>query len=127
MSKVYICPKCNTKFEEKEAKRIMLLCRNCGIKLKEFKNKEYIIEFDNFTISFSLPVKIGRNHQNELNSNPYISREHCEIIEENDIIYVIDSSTNGTFINSNKIKNKTSINIGDKIKLANLEGVFKEK
>ena len=130
MSKIYICPKCGSEYDEKTAKRQLSMCKNCGIKLKEKKiekKKEYEIVFDSFTISFSLPVKLGRNHQKELESNLYISRNHCEIVEENGIIFVIDTSTNGTFINGNKITTKTSISSNDKIKLANLEGVFKEK
>jgi len=128
MSKVYLCPKCNKEYEEKIAKKNMSMCKECGIPLKEKKekNKQYSIEFDNFTLTFTLPVRIGRNHQEELKNNFYISREHCEIIEENGIIYVIDSSTNGTFLNGNKITTKTSIQNNDKIKLANIEGIFKE-
>jgi len=130
MSKVFVCPRCKREYEERIAKSNKWVCINCLAKLKEKKvekKKEYEIVFDNFTISFTLPVKLGRSHQKEFESNLYISRNHCEIVEENGIIFVVDTSINGTFINGNKITTKTSINPNDKIKLANLEGVFKEK
>ena len=129
MSKVYVCPECGKEYGEKEANDQKRMCEKCYCALrkkKEKKNKQYSIKFDNFTLTFTLPVRIGRNHQEELKNNSYISREHCEIIEENGIIYVIDSSTNGTFLNGNKITTKTSIQNNDKIKLANIEGIFKE-
>jgi len=129
MSKVFVCPECDKEYGEKEANDQKRMCEKCYCALrkkKEKKNKQYSIKFDNFTLTFTLPVRIGRNHQEELKNNSYISREHCEIIEENGIIYVIDSSTNGTFLNGNKITTKTSIQNNDKIKLANIEGIFKE-
>ena len=126
MSKIYGCPKCKKEYYEKEAKKRMKLCE-CGTKLREKKEKkQYLIEFENFTLRFTLPIKIGREYQEELKNNKYISRDHCEIIEENEIIFVIDSSVNGTFINGNKITTKTSIQNNDKIKIANIEGFFKE-
>lgn len=126
MSKIYICPKCKKEYQEKEAKSRMRMCE-CGTPLREKKEKkQYIIEFDDFNLKFTLPIKIGRNYQEELKNNSYISREHCEIVEENGIIYIIDFSTNGVFVNGDKIKTKTSIKDGDKVKLANIEGIFKE-
>jgi hypothetical protein len=135
MSKIYICPQCKQVFDENsddvkiQGSIKIGTCFNCGVPLeekKEIKQKEYSIEFDNLTLKFTLPITFGRNYQKELKNNSYISRKHCEIIEENNIIFVIDYSTNGTFINGKKITGKTSINNGDKIKFANLEGTFKE-
>jgi DNA-directed RNA polymerase subunit RPC12/RpoP len=133
MGKIYICPQCKQEFDPNsddvtiKGSIAMGTCYNCGVPLEEKEcKKEYLIEFENFTIKFTLPVIIGRNYQEELKNNLYISRKHCEIIEENNIIYVIDYSTNGTFINGTKVVTKTSINNGDRIKFANTEGVFKE-
>ena len=126
MAKIYICPKCHSEYEEKEAKRNLLLCKKCKVKLKEKRAKEYMLDFGDFKVVFTLPVLIGRNHQPQFKENRYISREHCEIFEENSQIYIVDKSTNGTFVNGKKITAKSALKIGDRVKLANMEAAFKE-
>jgi hypothetical protein len=54
--------------------------------------------------------------------NPAISRVHCKIICRNGAYYIVDwGSSNGTFVNGNRIPphQETSIRAGDRIKLAN--------
>ncbi|HNX64264.1 MAG TPA: FHA domain-containing protein [Oscillospiraceae bacterium] len=58
-----------------------------------------------------------------LNKSNFISRCHAKLYIEDDALYVEDASTNGTFVNGNRIPklNKTALNNGDEIVFADLK------
>ncbi len=65
----------------------------------------------------------GRRKTNDvIFSDISISGEHGFIIVEKDKVYILDNdSTNGTYINGKRIKEKTEINSGDVITLGQME------
>ena len=52
-----------------------------------------------------LPTIIGRGREATLTlPHPLVSRQHCEIYEQDGLLYVKDlKSLNGTFVNNNKV------------------------
>lgn len=74
---------------------------------------------------------IGKNPDScdaVISFNSAVSRTHCKIICRNGAYYIVDlGSSNGTFVNSNRIppNQETSIQTGDRIKLANSQFVLK--
>jgi pSer/pThr/pTyr-binding forkhead associated (FHA) protein len=61
------------------------------------------------------PFLIGRNNECQLRpANPYVSGRHCELLIEDDKFVVRDcNSTNGTFINSQRIQGQVELHEGD--------------
>ena len=77
-------------------------------------------------IAINGTVEIGREGSvipGYLTKSNFISRCHAKLYTEDDVLYVEDASTNGTFVNGNRIPklNKTSLNDGDEIVFADLK------
>lgn len=66
---------------------------------------------------------VGRKTDNDLVlSDVTISGLHCKILNENGVIYVVDeNSTNGTFVNDERISEKAQLHHGDKLTLGKQE------
>ncbi|OPJ65112.1 FHA domain-containing protein [Clostridium oryzae] len=66
-------------------------------------------------------VTIGRHEDNSvILKDPYVSGYHAKIFVKNKDCYVEDmGSTNGTFLNEEKVKTKTVLEIGDEISIGN--------
>ncbi len=66
---------------------------------------------------------VGRKTDNDLVlSDVTISGLHCKILNENGLIYVVDeNSTNGTFVNDERISEKAQLHHGDKLTLGKQE------
>jgi len=62
----------------------------------------------------SLPAILGRSREATLPlPHPLVSRRHCELIEKNDQLFVRDlSSTNGTFVGSERVDTEMLIEHG---------------
>jgi EAL domain-containing protein (putative c-di-GMP-specific phosphodiesterase class I) len=74
----------------------------------------------------SFPCRIGRRTEIELPLyDPRVSQLHAEIFQDRDDIYIRDlASTNGTFVNGNKVTEPTLLRSGDVIRLAVAEFRF---
>ena len=68
------------------------------------------------------PFAMGRNDDCQLRAaNPYVSHRHCELRTDGDKIIIHDChSTNGTFINTEKIEVDVELHEGDRIKIGSL-------
>jgi len=66
-------------------------------------------------INLKLPTIIGRGREAALTlPHPLVSRQHCEIYEQDDSLVVRDmGSLNGTFINNQRIEEATFLPSGD--------------
>lgn len=62
-------------------------------------------------------VTIGRNEDNSIIlSEPFVSGHHGRVYVKNNTVYIEDlNSTNGIFINGEKLEGKTKLVAGDKI------------
>jgi pSer/pThr/pTyr-binding forkhead associated (FHA) protein/predicted outer membrane lipoprotein len=70
------------------------------------------------TLLTSQPTTIGREGQHTilLNSNKSVSRNHASLVFDGERVTVTDlGSSNGTFVNRNRINSQTEIQNGDKI------------
>ena len=68
-------------------------------------------------------VTLGRRPENDLIfTDTTVSGLHCEITVEEDTVYLTDkNSTNGTYLNGEKITEKTQIQKGDIMVLGQVE------
>jgi len=94
----------------------MMIKKELKFKLKHLKSSQ---EFD----LTKTPVSIGRDPSCDIVLDQgYPSRKHAQIIFKDNTLYVDDlNSTNGTFVNSQKIYKATCIVPGDLIKFSTVE------
>ncbi len=87
--------------------------------------EEYLIEAQRYVIGSG-----GKKHVDILISgNPAISHVHAQIVRKNDVISIMDlNSTNGTYINGEKLKGtEHELTDGMRITLADEEFVFEKR
>lgn len=118
-------------------------CPECGVIINKLKIENTEIEIgNNFYlvlnngVSFKLDknieeITIGRSDFSNTpvidigpyDTGPYVSRIHGIFFWEEESLYYIDKSKNGTFLNGKRVKNneKVKLNNGDKIKFTNIE------
>jgi len=67
----------------------------------------------------NIPCVIGRSNEADLRgSDPSVSRRHALIVEINNQIWIEDlNSSNGIYINDQKVKEKTVLNPGDSVQM----------
>jgi pSer/pThr/pTyr-binding forkhead associated (FHA) protein len=75
------------------------------------------------------PFLIGRNDECQLRAgNPYVSHRHCELLTEDDKFVVRDcNSTNGTFINSQRVDGQVELHEGDCLKVGSLAFLVRQE
>lgn len=71
-------------------------------------------------------LTLGRQGNNDVViKNPYISKKHLKIVEDEKEYYLEDlNSSNGTFLNGEKIKDAVRMYNGDRIRIGNIEFLF---
>ncbi|MGO1367773.1 MAG: FHA domain-containing protein [Senegalia sp. (in: firmicutes)] len=106
-----------------------------GIKNKEIRGDTYLklinrkdslpFKVDEF-YSLISNVKIGRSNNNKIViKDPYISKEHAQIIKEKADYFLEDlNSANGTFVNNKKVDNAIKLVSGDTITIGRLNFLF---
>jgi hypothetical protein len=74
------------------------------------------------TVRVTLPVIIGRGKDATFTiKHPLLSREHCEVFEENGVVQVRDlTSLNGTFVNSSRVESTLAVDSGSQLKLGSV-------
>jgi pSer/pThr/pTyr-binding forkhead associated (FHA) protein len=74
------------------------------------------------------PFLIGRSDECQLRAaNPYVSNRHCELLTEDDKFVVRDcNSTNGTFINSQRV-DQVELHEGDCLKVGALAFLVRQE
>lgn len=127
-----VCGECHTKNPANARK-----CINCGEDISDiFPSavdtvvKTYTIRTTDGKISFEIPLKgviLGRECElrDYLSDKQYVSRKHCHFTVENNELYIEDlGSTNGTYVENQKILQKTKLKRGNEIGLggATVEG-----
>jgi hypothetical protein len=82
----------------------------------------------NVNYSLSQPsVSVGRTPENDIKLNSdRVSRRHAVVRFENNVFYVQDlGSSNGTFVNDNRVQGQQALQDGDMVRFGNLAFVFK--
>jgi len=71
-------------------------------------------------------VTIGRSNQNNICiKDPYISKQHMRIVEDEGDFYLEDlNSANGTFVNGDRVMDVVKLKNGDSIRLGQIEFLF---
>jgi len=123
-----ICPTCNNTNDQNE-----LICKSCltpidSVAIVDCNKKEELqgyIEFvfDGYSQKLFAHDIVGRDGKAKefLKDKLTVSREHLEIQKEEEMFYIVDkNSTNGTYLNGEKIKPNTrkKIKNSDKISLS---------
>ena len=74
------------------------------------------------------PLAIGRDDDCQLRtSNPYVSHRHCELLTEGDKVILRDcNSTNGTFINDQRIDKEAELHEGDRLQVGAMRFVVRQ-
>ncbi|NBI05857.1 FHA domain-containing protein [Senegalia massiliensis] len=106
-----------------------------GIKNKEIRGDTYLklinrkdslpFKVDEF-YSLVSNVTIGRSNGNKITiKDPYISKEHAQIIKDKDAYFLEDlNSANGTYVNNIKINNAIKLSSGDTITIGRINFLF---
>jgi len=106
-----------------------------GIKNKEIRGDTYLklinrkdslpFKVDEF-YSLVSNVTIGRSNGNKIPiKDPYISKEHAQIIKDKDTYFLEDlNSTNATNVNNIKIDNAIKLSSGDTITIGRINFLF---
>ncbi|MBS4537249.1 FHA domain-containing protein [Clostridium sp. D2Q-11] len=106
-----------------------------GIKNKEVRGDTYLklinrkdslpFKVDEF-YSLVSDVSIGRSRNNKIIiKDPYISKQHAQIIKNRDEYYLEDlSSANGTYVNGEQITNAVKLMNGDTIQVGRVNFLF---
>jgi S-DNA-T family DNA segregation ATPase FtsK/SpoIIIE len=71
-------------------------------------------------------ISIGRDSNNDIIYNylGLISANHAQIVKKNESYYIINSSTNGVYVNSNRIDKEKELCFGDYINIIGLHMVY---
>ena len=79
-------------------------------------------DLSTFSLGDKETIRIGRNERNDVViKNPYISREHCSITRQGEVILLKNLSlSNGTIVNKIFIEDETIIKPGDCIELSDV-------
>jgi pSer/pThr/pTyr-binding forkhead associated (FHA) protein len=56
------------------------------------------------------PLKVGRSELSDVVlGSPYVSQDHCSIIQDGDLILLKNTSSNGCYVNRSLVKDETVI------------------
>lgn len=83
-----------------------------------------------YNLSDSYPVEaeltLGRQKDNVIQiKDPYISKHHFRIVKDEEEFFLEDlGSSNGTYLNGEKVLDVTRIRKGDMVKVGELEFIF---
>ena len=131
-SLVRVCSECSTKNPPNARK-----CSNCGEDISdiiatadiaptpepEIKSAAFVLKSLDDRITFKIDrdnIIFGREHElkNYLAAKIFVSRRHCKFTLENGKLFVEDlNSANGTYVNNQKIFQKTKLARGDEVGL----------
>lgn len=97
-----------------------------GAYLKLINKKESLpFKIDEYYV-IAESLSLGRKSDNDIIiKDPYVSKNHFNIIKNENQYFLEDlKSSNGTFLNSEKIFDIVKISNGDRIKIGNIEFLF---
>lgn len=90
------------------------------------RNDNKFRAYKKFVISSCNRFTVGRDKQNDIcyEFRDFISKEHAKFEKTSKSWSVIDSSTNGVFVNCHRVNNKQTLSFGDIISIFGLNIVF---
>lgn len=80
----------------------------------------------NDSYSIEEEISLGRNNDNDIVlKDPYISKHHFRIVKDENEYFIEDlNSSNGTYVNGERIIDVKKLTYGDIIKVGNIEFMF---
>lgn len=74
-------------------------------------------------------LSLGRQGDNDVViKDPFISKNHFKIVEDEEMYYLEDlNSSNGTFLNGEKIEDVVRLSNNDRIRIGNIEFLFVDR
>lgn len=118
MRLIYLDIKTITNFDEERLVYLKLINRNDSL---PYKLKEYYIIEDS--------LKLGRSNSNDIIiKDPFVSKDHFLIVKDEEKYFLEDlASSNGTYINNNRIYDAVELKGHDIIRISNVELLFVNK
>lgn len=79
--------------------------------------------------SINTSLSLGRQGDNDIIiKDPFISKKHFKIVEDEEEYYLEDlKSSNGTFLNGQKVEDVVRLSNGDRITTGNIEFLFVDR
>lgn len=73
-------------------------------------------------VQFGMEISIGRDPTVSLTlTHPSVSRRHARVIPEGDGYWVLDDgSTNGTFVNGDRVRSRVPLKVGDRLEVGSV-------
>lgn len=103
------------------------LCTKGGgqITIIAFEQSNLSIVYQKYSLSNIQQITIGKGEDNVIcYQNDFVSRNHCSITLENGRAVLRDNSTNGTFLNFQRVFGSALLNYGDSIRIMRLNIIF---
>ena len=90
-----------------------------------FERSEPFSVYRKYSLKGMRQIKIGRDAGNEIRyENEYVSGKHCMISLNNGTAVLHDESTNGTYLNYQRVYGSTMLHYGDSIRVMRLNIIY---
>ena len=99
--------------------------RGSRISVIAFQQNDPLTVYSKYSLAGIRQITIGRNEKNDIcYKNDFVSGDHCVISFENGRAVLRDSSTNGTFLNFQRVFGSTALQYGDSIRIMRLNIIY---
>lgn len=99
--------------------------RGSRITVIAFQQNDPLTVYSKYSLAGIRQITIGRNEKNDIcYKNDFVSGDHCVISFENGRAVLRDSSTNGTFLNFQRVFGSTALQYGDSIRIMRLNIIY---
>lgn len=96
------------------------------IKGLTFNSELKLTAFEKFSVKGMPQIRIGKDAENDIIYDFYnlVSKNHCVIVKSGRTAYVNDLSSNGVYVNNNRVRDRKAISFGDSIEVFGLRMIY---